>query len=235
MIIYNHDPDQYQLLDSSSTSFTYIASILHYELDRNDHNQTISCTLIEQQIKPIIIHTQTLCQSLNVTYKAYLHGSYYSTRSFNAFSSIEINCEVFNANPSPVYTLIWMFNDRNQTLFNQTKQGRYIITNATWRNRGRHSPIEIYVSIFLLGTYMCLAENDLNNGQPVHQSFRLNIWFHEHYSKADEHLVLASIIVFPAKLLPLKFIIVILIFAIACLFFLLSLYCFCVQMKALIV
>ena len=143
MILYNHDPDQYQLLDSSSTSYTYIASLLHYEFDRNDHNQTISCALIEQQSEQIVIHNKTLQHQLNVTYKAYLHGSYYSTRSFNAFSSIEINCEVFHANPSPVYTLVWMLNDRNQTLFNQSKQGRYFITNATWRNRGKPPPIGI--------------------------------------------------------------------------------------------
>lgn len=142
MIIYNTDPDQYQLLPSSSTSYTYIASLWNYELNRNDHNQTVSCVLLKQQSQQIVIHNQTLPQPLNITYKAFLRGNYYFTRSFNAYSSIEINCDEFNGNPPPVYTLIWMSNNHNQTLFNQSKHGRYLIVNATWRNRGKHSSIQ---------------------------------------------------------------------------------------------
>ncbi len=135
MIIYNNDPDYYQLLSSSSTSYTYIASLFNYELNRNDHNQTLSCALIQQQT---VIHNITRTNQLNVKYKAYLRGNYYFTRSFNAYSSIEINCEEFHANPKPVYTLLWILNEENRTLLNKTKHGRYFIQNATWRNRGKH-------------------------------------------------------------------------------------------------
>jgi hypothetical protein len=38
------------------------------------------------------------------------------TRSFNSYSSIEINCEEFDANPKPTYTLIWTLNGENQIL-----------------------------------------------------------------------------------------------------------------------
>lgn len=134
IIIYNNDPDYYQLLSSSSTSYTYIASLFNYELNRNDHNQTISCALIQQQT---LIQNITLTNQFNVRYKAYLRGNYYFTRSFNAYSSIEINCEEFNANPKPVYTLLWILNGENRTLLNKSKHGRYFIPNATWRNRGK--------------------------------------------------------------------------------------------------
>ena len=76
---------------------------------------------------------------LDIQYKAYLRGSYYFIRSFNSYSSIEINCEEFNGNPKPVYTLLWILNGKNRTLLNKTKHGRYYINNATWRNRGEDS------------------------------------------------------------------------------------------------
>jgi hypothetical protein len=132
MIIYNNDPDHYELL-SSSTSYTYKAYLLNYELNRNDHHQTVSCALIQQ----LVIHNVTLVNKLNIKYKAYLRGNYYFTRSFNAYSSIEINCEEFDGNPEPIYTLIWRLNGENQILLNKTKHGRYFIENATWRHRGK--------------------------------------------------------------------------------------------------
>ncbi|CAF3387509.1 unnamed protein product [Rotaria sp. Silwood1] len=135
MIIYNNDPDHYQLLSSSSISYIYTAYLFNYELNQNDHNQTVSCALIQQDLKQIVILNVTLTDILNIEYKAYLYGNYYFTRSFNSYSSIEINCEEFNGNPKPVYSLIWMLNGENQTLLNKTKYGRYFINNATWRHR----------------------------------------------------------------------------------------------------
>ena len=229
MIIYNNAPDQYQLLPSSSTSYIYSASLWNYELNRNDHNQIVSCVLLEQQI---FIHNQTLFPPLNVIYKAVLRGKYYFTRSFSAYSSIEINCEQFDSNPPPVHTLVWMLNDQNQTLFNRTKQGRFQITNATWRNRGKYCSIQRrYISFHLSGIYICLGENDLNNHQPVHQLFRLNIWFDEHQFQSNKHLALSSL-TFSRKNMSLKLIVIILIFLFACFLCLLSLYCFCLQMKS---
>jgi len=139
MIIYNNDPDYYQLLSSSSSSnsYTYIAYLFNYELNRNDHNQTVSCAFLQQKSQQIVIHNVTLTNKLNIEYKAYLRGHYYFIRSFNAYSLIEINCEEFDANPQPVYTLIWILNGENQTLLNKTKHGRYFINNATWRHRGK--------------------------------------------------------------------------------------------------
>ena len=137
MIIYNNDPDHYQLLPSSSISYTYEAYLFNYELHQNDHNQTVSCRLIQQDFEPIIILNVTLTNILNIEYKAYLVGNYYVTRSFNTHSSIEINCEEFNGNPKPVYSLIWMLNGEHRTLLNRTKYGRYYIDNATWQHRGK--------------------------------------------------------------------------------------------------
>jgi hypothetical protein len=137
MIIYNNDPDHYQLFSSSSNSYTYIAYLFNYELNRNDHNQTISCTFIQEKSQQIIIHNITLINKLNIEYKAYLRGNYYFTRSFNTYSSIEINCEEFDANPKPFYTLIWTLNGENQILLNKTMYGRYFINNATWQHRGK--------------------------------------------------------------------------------------------------
>ena len=151
MILYNNDPDLYRLLSSSSTSYTYTASLWNYELNRNDHNQSISCALIQQQT---MIQNVTLISQFNVRYKAYLHGNYYFTRSFNAYSSIEINCEEFNANPKPVYTLLWVLNGENRTLLNKTKHGRYFIENATWRNRGKHCFFTIFSIISFRKLYM---------------------------------------------------------------------------------
>jgi hypothetical protein len=138
MIIYNNDPDHYQLLSSSSSnSYTYTGYLSNYELNQNDHNQTVSCALIQQKTQHTILLNVTLSNVFNIEYKAYLRGNYYFTRSFNAYSSIEINCEEFDANPKPVYTLIWILNGENQTLLNRTKYGRYFIDNATWRHRGK--------------------------------------------------------------------------------------------------
>jgi hypothetical protein len=137
MIIYNTDPDYYQLLPSSSSSYIYSAYLINYELNRNDHKQRISCALIEQKLHQTVLVNVTLSEILNVEYKAYLRGNYYFTRSFNVYSSIEINCEEFDGNPKPVYTLIWILNGNNQTLLNKTKYGRYVIENATWRHRGK--------------------------------------------------------------------------------------------------
>jgi hypothetical protein len=134
MIIYNNDPNHYQLIPSSATSYTYTAYLSNYELHQNDHNQTVSCTLIQQQT---VLLNNTLSQELNIEYKAFLRGNYYFTRSFTAYSSIEINCEEFDANPKPVYTLIWTLNGEVKTLLNKTTYGRYLIDNATWRHRGR--------------------------------------------------------------------------------------------------
>ncbi|CAF1014783.1 unnamed protein product [Adineta steineri] len=139
MIIYNNDPDFYELLSLSSNSYQYKAYIFNYELNRNDHNQTVSCMLIQQELQQIVMLNFTRIDLLNIEYKAYLRGSYYFIRSFNAYSSIEINCEEFDANPKAVYTLIWILNERNQTLLNKTHHGRYLIDNATWQNRGNHS------------------------------------------------------------------------------------------------
>jgi hypothetical protein len=230
MIIYNNDPDLYQLLSSSSTSYTYTASLVNYELNRNDHNQSISCSLIQQQI---MIQNVTLINQLNVRYKAYLRGNYYFTRSFNAYSSIEINCEEFNANPKPVYTLLWILNGENRTLLNKTKHGRYFIENATWRNRGRHCfyhRLCFFFQLFLSGNYTCLAENDLNNHQPAHQSFRLNIWFNDHRSQPEKIFALQyrSLL---NKNRSVILILLIVLFLLACLFFILSIYYFCLQMK----
>ncbi|CAF0745801.1 unnamed protein product [Rotaria sp. Silwood1] len=218
MIIYNNDPDHYQLLSSSSISYIYTAYLFNYELNQNDHNQTVSCALIQQDLKQIVILNVTLTDILNIEYKAYLYGNYYFTRSFNSYSSIEINCEEFNGNPKPVYSLIWMLNGENQTLLNKTKYGRYFINNATWRHRGN---------------YTCLAENYLNNHQPVHQSFRLNIWFNEHQSKIQHSTKLLSLKQ-PFQSNRTKSIILIfliIIFLFSCIFFILSLYYFCLQTK----
>ncbi|CAF2852483.1 unnamed protein product [Rotaria sp. Silwood2] len=218
MIIYNNDPDHYQLLSSSSSAHIYTAYLFNYELNQNDHNQTVSCSLIQQNLKQIVILNVTLIDILNIEYKAYLYGNYYFTRSFNSYSSIEINCEEFDGNPKPVYSLIWMLNSENRTLLNKTKHGRYFIDNANWRHRGN---------------YTCLAENYLNNHQPVHQSFRLNIWFNEHQSKLQH----------PTKLLSLEqsfqsnttksiiLIFLIITFVFSCIFFILSFYYFCLQTK----
>lgn len=137
MIIYNNDPDQYQLLPSS-TSYRYTAYLFNYELNRNDHNQTISCSLIEQKSQQIILQNISLINKFNIEYKTYLYGNYYFTRSFNAYSLIEINCEEFDGNPKPVYSLIWLLNGNKQILLNKTKYGRYFIKNATWKHRGKY-------------------------------------------------------------------------------------------------
>ncbi|CAF0739214.1 unnamed protein product [Rotaria sordida] len=219
MIIYNNDPDYYQLLSSSSSiSYIYTAYLFNYELNQNDHNQTVSCALIQQDLKQIIILNVTLIDILNIEYKAYLYGNYYFIRSFNSYSSIEINCEEFHGNPKPVYSLIWMLNGENRTLLNKTKHGRYFIDNATWRHRGN---------------YTCLAENYLNNHQPVHQSFRLNIWFNEHELKFQHQTKLLSLEQLfqlnTNKSIILIFLIIIFIFS--CIFFVLSFYYFCLQIK----
>ncbi|CAF1485921.1 unnamed protein product [Adineta ricciae] len=166
MTIYSHDSDRYELSPLSSNSYSYAANLLNYDLDRNDHNQHVSCMLLQQEFQTTkaILNT-SLPTILNVEYKAYLRGNYYFTRSFNSYSLIEINCEEFDGNPKPVYTLIWFLNGENQTLLNQSQHGRYFIENATWHQRGH---------------YMCLAENYLNYRVPAHQSFRLNIWFNAH-------------------------------------------------------
>ncbi|CAF1071414.1 unnamed protein product [Adineta steineri] len=219
MIIYNNDPDSYELLSLSSNSYLYKAYILNYELNRNDHNQTVSCMLIQQELQQIVMLNFTRKDLLNIEYKAYLRGNYYFIRSFNAYSSIEINCEEFDANPKAVYTLIWILNERNQTLLNKTHHGRYLIDNATWQNRG---------------IYICYAENYLNNNQPVHQSFRLNIWFHEHQkliSSSQLKLFSLTKLTQSNRNQSMILIIFIIIFFLACLFFVLSLYYFCLQYK----
>ncbi|CAM4755038.1 unnamed protein product [Rotaria magnacalcarata] len=139
MIIYNNDADHYQLRSSTSVSYSYTAYLVNYELNKNDHNQTVLCTLIQQNLKPTVLLNATLPAVLNIQYKTYLYGNYYFTRSFNSYSSIEINCEEFDGNPKPMYTLIWMLNGENRTLLNKTQHGKYIIDSATWRNRGKDS------------------------------------------------------------------------------------------------
>ena len=159
MIIYNNDPNHYQLHSLSSTSYTYTAYLFNYELNQNDHNQILSCTLIQQEAQPTVVLKTTLSSVLNIEYKACLRGSYYFSRSFDAHSSIEINCEEFDANPKPVYTLIWILNGDNQTLLNKTNYGRYFIDNATWRHRGRNS---FYQRIVLVPRYNeCVTKNNV--------------------------------------------------------------------------
>jgi len=146
MIIYNNAPDHYQLLSASSNSYMYIAYLFNYELNKNDHNQSVSCTLIQQESQQTVLLNTTRTDLLNIEYRAYLRGNYYFTRSFNAHSSIEINCEEFDANPKAVYTLIWILNEKNHTLLNKTNHGRYLIDNATWRHRGK----DFHYSRFIL-------------------------------------------------------------------------------------
>lgn len=137
MILYNNAPDRYQLLRTSSIYYTYEGYLINYELDRNDHNQTVSCVLIEQQSQPKTIINITRPERFNVQFKAYLRGEYYFIRSFHSHSSIVINCEEFDGNPNPFYSLIWSLNGDDRTLLNRTKHGRYAIADATWRHRGK--------------------------------------------------------------------------------------------------
>ncbi|UJR33073.1 hypothetical protein I4U23_020532 [Adineta vaga] len=215
MIVYNNDPDHYQLLPLSSNSYRYTASLLNYELNRNDHNQHVSCTLFQQELQSTNV---TLSKDLNIEYKAYLRGNYYFIRSFNSYSSIEINCEEFDANPKAIYTLIWVLNGQNQTLLNQTIYGRYLIKNATWHHRGN---------------YMCLAENYLNHHQPVYQSFRLNIWFNEHQLKVHPltNMLILQQLSSDDSNKSIILIILSTIFVVTCLCFVLSFYYFCSQLK----
>lgn len=150
MIIYNNDPDHYQLVSSSSISYTYTAYLFNYELNQNDHQQTAYCALVEQDLKQTVLLNVTLTNVFNIEYKAYLYGNYYFTRSFNSYSSIEINCEEFRGNPNPIYTLIWILNGVNRTLLNKSKHGQYFINNATWRHRGKESHETRLTSLFLL-------------------------------------------------------------------------------------
>ena len=231
MIIYNNDPDSYQLLSSSSTSYTYTAYLFNYELNRNDHNQTVSCLILQQNLEQYVINNISLIEQLNIEYKAYLRGNYYFIHSFNTYSSIEINCEEFDGNPPPVYTLIWTLNEKNQTLFNKNKHGRYLIQNATWEQRGKqisdHLSFQRFCSV---GNYTCFAENYLNYHQPVYQSFRLNIWFNTHQSHSEKIFPLQQISPLN-KNKSILLILFILIFIFACLFCILSLYCLCLQIK----
>jgi hypothetical protein len=233
MIIYNTDPDHYQLLPSSSSSspisYTYISYLVNYELNRNDHNQTISCAFIQEKSQQIILHNISLINKLNIEYKAYLRGNYYFTRSFNAYSLIEINCEEFDGNPKPIYTLIWILNGEYHILLNKTKYGRYFIHNATWKHRGKDFYyVRLFIVMVFLGNYTCFAENYLNNHQPAHQSFRLNIWFNEHQLKSQKIFSFQEISQ-SNKNKSIILIIIILIFLFSCLFFILSIYCFCLQ------
>lgn len=87
-----------------------------------------------------------------------------------------------------------------------------------------------FFELFLKGNYTCLAENYLNKHHPVHQSFRLNIWFTEHQLKSSKlNLFQQYSSSNQDKLMTL--IILILIFLFLCLFFILSFYCFCLQIK----
>lgn len=136
MIIYNNDPDYSQLLSLSTTCYTFRNYLFNYELNRNDHNQSISCLLIEQKSQQILLKNLTLKSQFNIEYKTYLRGNYYFIHSFNPYSTIEINCEEFDGNPKPIYSLIWLLNEKYEILLNKTKYGKYIIHNATWQHRG---------------------------------------------------------------------------------------------------
>lgn len=148
MIIYNNNPDDYQLIRlSTSSSYRFSGAVLHYQLDRDDHRQNVTCSLFEHQSRPILLRETTSIHPLNITYKAYLRGEYYFTRSFPSHSSIEIHCDEFDGNPTPLYTLLWSLNEINRTLLNKSLNGRYVISDATWRHRGNEERISQLTSI----------------------------------------------------------------------------------------
>lgn len=233
MIIYNNDPDDQQLHFNSSNLFIYTNYLLNYELNRNDHNQTVTCTLIEQRFQQQILwHHIQLEKRLSIEYKAYLVGNYYFIRSFNSYSTIEINCEEFDGNPRPIYSLIWSLNRQHRILLNRTSYGRYVLVDTTWQNRGKYfilNQYDSYLFFVFQGNYTCLAENYLNAHRPVHQSFRLNIWLPTHSSKNPSSQRLISPLNRNSSSILILFVVI---FLFACLSCILSFYYFCLQIKA---
>jgi hypothetical protein len=141
MLIYNNAPDRYQLVYLSRSVlpfYTYESYLVDYELNRNDHHQTVSCVFTDYLSQSATIINITQSHVIHVEFKAHLYGHYYFTRSFNSHSSIDIDCEEFDGNPKPVYTLLWMLNGENRTLLNKATRGHYTIPDATWRHRGKH-------------------------------------------------------------------------------------------------
>lgn len=136
MIVYNNDAETYDLINYGLNSFGYTGHVLNYELDRTDNNETISYLLIEHLSQPITIINITQLYKFNVQYKASARENTYFTYSFSSQSIIKINCEQFDANPAPLYSLIWTLNGRTNFLLNYTKHGRYVIENGTWTQRG---------------------------------------------------------------------------------------------------
>lgn len=150
MIIHNNRADRYELLAVSPSKFRLIGSLLHYEIDRSDHRENVTCTLFGHRPQPLIIAQTTSIRSFNVKYEVSLRGEYFFVRSFPSHSAIEINCEEFDGNPPPLYTLVWNLNGINRTLFNKTKRGKFFIADATWRHRGRNFLLPDRSNSFLL-------------------------------------------------------------------------------------